>query len=81
MNEQTNKQINIFQSWPKTQKQCCGLTWKVAEHQTVVHSLPPSKWGGEENWKKQSRTCELKLFNKIEKRKMVYTYIYIYEYM
>jgi len=33
---------------------CCDLTWHVAEHHTIICSLPHSQWGGEIVEKKQT---------------------------
>lgn len=48
----------VYISWRKHLQQqliythgCCGLTWLVAEHHTVLHSFPsfPAEWELEKN--------------------------------
>jgi len=58
---------------------CCGLTQQVAQHQTVVRSLPTFSmgWGRQSGKKKWNLLVEIKLLLKIEKRKIVMT-IHIY---
>ena len=42
---------------------CCGLNWLMAEHHTVLCSLPPSQWDGGKN-KKKPHKVELMSWDK-----------------